>query len=218
MLAMLSLLLAAGLSGAAQESTRQRQPEQQEEQPIAELVVQEVGSETMRVALPRECHGITPVVQTHDVADNFNPPGSALALSPALQGFLASRGITPKGYDDARTDTVFADSFKLRTCRVCYATLEIRVKHRPGNWIKNAPNYSNDTIMLGAAPFATSQRFIGPANIWSATLPNPTSATFAASAASVTNLNSHLFQNAFVDLIGQDDTDFDSATLSVWYY
>ena len=94
------------------------------------------------------------------------------------------------------------------------------MKHAPGPWIKNAPNYSNDTILAGAAPFGTALRFIGSANIWSSDLPNPKPLGLAISPGGLTNLNQHLFQNtpAYVDVIAQDDTNFDSATLTVWYY
>lgn len=221
-LAAFLLLVAISLSGIAQEpTTRQQQPGEQQDLRIPELAVQESDSETLRIAVPQACKGIIPVVQTHDIADNFNPPGNAITLSPALMSFLNSRNVIPKGYDDKRINTVFADSFKLNSCRVCYATLEVRVRHQPGQWSANAANYSNDTILAGAAPFTSALRFIGPANIWGLTLPNPKTATFGITSSGLANLNSYLFNGPIspqLDVIKQDDTEIDYARLSVWYY
>jgi hypothetical protein len=217
-LAVISLLFALGLSSTAQQTTREQQPAQQQELRIPELAVQEIDSETLRVRVPRECAGIRPDVQTHDVADNFAPPGNPVTLSPALTTFLNGRPV--KGYDDKRVDTIFADTFRLKSCRICYASLDLRVRHQPGPWIAGASNYSNDTILAGAAPFTAALRFMGPANIWSSDLPNPKPFTLSTTPASLNNLNQYLFTNtpAYLDVIAQDDTDFDSATLSVWYY
>lgn len=224
-LAVLVLLVAVSLSSTAQEPrTRPQEPAQQEELQIKELAVQQVDAETLRIAVPPGCKGIVPVVQIHgNELDNFNTPDPG-TLSPALTGYLTGLGITPKGYDEATINKVFADSFKLKGCRVCYATLEVRVRHQPGQWSLNAPNYSNDTILAGAAPFTPALpdlRFIGPAGIWTATNPNPKVVTFGIAPIDITSLNTYLGTGPmppFLDVIAQDDTDFDYAKLSVWYY
>ncbi|HEX8138268.1 MAG TPA: hypothetical protein VF544_11805 [Pyrinomonadaceae bacterium] len=216
--AVLILLVASTFIGTAQEQRGQQQQPQQEELQLPELAQRE-PSEALRVAVPRECEGIRPDVQTHDVNDTFNPPGNPVTLSPLLQTFLSGKPV--KGYDDKRINMVFADSFKLRSCRVCYATLEFRVKHQPGQWIANAPNFSNDTILAGAAPFTSALRFIGPANIWSATSPNPKLMTLGITPAGLANLNTYLCTGPIppaLDIVAQDDTDFDYVTLRVWYY
>lgn len=220
-LAVLILLVALGLSSstAQQPTTRQQQPAQQEEIQIRELAVQELDSETLRIAVPQVCKGIVPVVQTHDVADNFNPAGSPVSLSPALTTFLSGKPV--KGYDDKRINMVFADTFKLRSCRVCYATLEVRVRHQPGLWSPTNSSYGNDSILAGAAPFTSLLRFMGPAGIWSADLPNPKTLTLATTSADLNRLNTYLGTGPFppfLDIVAQDDTDFDYAKLSVWYY
>lgn len=211
-LAVLLVFVALGLTGTAQEPrTRLQQPAQQEERQLPELAVQQLDAEALRIAVPRQCHGITPVVQMHDVADSFAPTGSPVALSPALTSFLV--GKPSKGYDDPGVNKYFGDSFKLRNCRVCYATLEVRVRHYNDVW-------TNDSITVGAAPFNTSPGVtLISTGIWNPPTPNPKTLSFALS---TTALNNFLFSTttvpSFLDVVAQDDTDFDYAKLSVWYY
>jgi hypothetical protein len=197
----LTLLVAMGLSSNAQE--RPRQPAEQQERQILELPVQELDSEMLRVKVPH-CPK-PPVVQMHDVPDNFTSPGSAVTLSPALTAFLQNNNISPKGYDDNRVNKVFADSFRLLSCKVCYATLEVGVRHYQDLW-------TNDTITVGGAPFNPSSLRVLSAPIWTSPLPSPINVTGP--------LNSYIFNNntAFLDIVAQDDTDFDFAKLSIWYY
>lgn len=216
-LAVLTLFVVFSFSSTAQEPrTRQQQPAQQEERQIIDLPVQQLDAELipndpMRIAPPKPCHGITPVVQIHDVNDNFAPAGSPVSLSPALTTFLAGKPI--KGYDNPQVNKVFADSFRLRNCRVCYATLEVRVRASQDAW-------TNDTITVGAAPYnsAPGVKFIST-GIWTPTTPNPKTLNFALP---LTALNAYLSTTptipSFLDVVAQDDTDFDYAKLSVWYY
>jgi hypothetical protein len=209
-LAGLVLLVAVSLSSTAQQTPRTQQQVQeqvqQKEVQLPELAVQEIDSEVLRVRVPRECERIRPDVQMHDVADNFNPPGNPVSLSPALANYLQSHQITPKGYDDKRVNTVFADSFKIRSCKVCYATLEVGVRHYQDLW-------QNDTITVGGAPFSPAFNRILSRPIWTPPLPNPLNLPAPA-------MNQYIFNNSssFLDIVAQDDTDFDFARLSVWYY
>ncbi|HYO99996.1 MAG TPA: hypothetical protein VER76_07380 [Pyrinomonadaceae bacterium] len=224
-LSMLLLIVALSSSGIAQEPRirQQQQPaiRQQEQLPAQQekplvpglAIARELNQEDLRIALPRECRGIRPDVQTHDAADNFNPPGNPVTLSPTLANYLSSLNLTPKGYDDNRFNKVFADSFKLRNCRVCYATLEVRVKYSGDLW-------NNDTITVGAAPFnsAPGLYFIY-GNIWTPPTPNPKTLSFTLPTAALNQyLSSTTTMPTFLDLITQDDSDVDQATLSVWYY
>lgn len=213
-LAVFLLLVAFGLPGIAQQpTTRQQQPVQQQELQIPELAIQELDSETLRIRVPRECERIKPDVQRHDIPDNFNPAGSAVTLSPALTNFLSGRNISPKGYDDPRVNRVFADSFKLGCCRICYATLEVRVKHYADLW-------TNDILTAGVAPFnpLPGVKFIST-GIWNPPGTNPKTMTYALPTASLNSYNTSTCRSpSFLDVVAQDDTDFDYATLSVWYY
>ena len=178
---------------------------------IPELAPRELSPEVLRIAIPRPCGSARPDVQMHG-----NPGG--LALSPSLASFLSSHNITPKGYDNPAINKVFADSFKLRSCRVCYATLEVRFKHGPGVFVPRQGNFSNDTITVGVNGFAT--RFVSGAQIWSATMPNPKTITYAL--VPTATLNNYIFNAPapapFVDIVVQDDTEVDYCKLSVWYY
>jgi hypothetical protein len=201
----LLILVALSLAGIAQQpTTQQRQPLEEQ---LPELRIQQIDSEALRIAVPRECTK-KPVIQQHTVA----------SLSPALSSYLAGKPV--KGYNNPAVDTLFGDSFKVDSCRVCYATLEVRVRHSQGTWSAGASNYSNDSILAGAAPFAANLRFIGSASIWNSTLPNPKILTLGITPGGLNNLNSYLFTNTpgWVDVIAQDDTTFDYAKLSVWYY
>jgi len=215
-LAVLSLLVALGLSGAAQQPREQQQSKEQEqrlERPMPGLVLQELSPEALNAAVPPACKGIQPVVEIHDVADKFNAPGNPVSLSPALTNFLNANNLPRKGYDDKRVNIVFADSFRLRNCRVCYATLETRIQHYQDNW-------TNDTITIGAAPFNSSPGVVlFYTGLWNQLVPNPKPLTYVLPTAA---LNNYLFTTptmpTYLDVIAQDDTDFDYAKLSVWYY
>jgi hypothetical protein len=220
---MLVLLVASGLHGSAQQRPSRRPPtereqeretptEQQHERKIAELAVQESDPEALRIAVPQECARIRPDVQIHDAPDNFNPPGAPVTLSTALTNWLNTNNFPRKGYDDRRENTFFADSFRLRNCRVCYATLEVRVRHYTDIW-------SNDSITVGVAPFynAPGLKFIHT-GLWSPPGPNPKTLTYALPAAA---LNSFLMSGQMpstLDVSMQDDTDVDYAKLSVYYH
>lgn len=222
-LSLFILVVATGLTGAAQQTpTRQQsaaqqdrqQPTAQQEKPlIPELgTPRELSPEALRTEVPQECRGIRPDVQTHDVADSFNAPGTPVTLSSALTNYLNGLHLTPKGYDDKRVNMVFADSFKLRNCRVCYATLELGVRHDEDLW-------TNDTITVGAAPFTSSPGlYFIYSGIWSPPTPNPKTLMFALPNAALNNYLSSAPMPTFLDVIAQDDTNFDYAKLSVWYY
>jgi hypothetical protein len=219
-LASLALLVASGLHVVAQQGPPIRRlpaerreraimTRQQDERPLVELPTQEVNPEAARVEVPRECRRTRPEVQTHDVADSFTPPGSPLSLSAGLANFLNGLNLTPKGYDDPRVNAVFADSFRLRSCRVCYATLEVGARYLPDYWV-------NDTITAGVAPFNAPGVVFAYGGLWNPVGTN--TKTFVLSAAA---MNNHIMNGpvpSYLDLIAQDDTDFDYATLSVWYY
>ena len=196
----LLLLVAFSLSGTAQQPTTQvRQPLESQEPQLRELAVQELDSETLRIAVPRECAGIKPVVQTH----------TAVSLSPALASYLSGKSV--KGYNNTAVNKFFGDSFKLQSCRVCYATIAVNVQHYGDVW-------PNDSLTVGVAPFGSGNVFVSGA-IWAPATPNPKTITWALNPGL---LNTYLMSGSlppkYVDLVAQDDTNFHSATLSVWYY
>lgn len=211
-LSVLILLVASGLTVTAQQQSRPRQePTVQQEKPlIPELAApRELSPEARRIAVPRECVGIRPEVQMHDVADNFNPQGTPVTLSAALAAYLSGKPL--KGYDDNRVNMIFADSFKLRSCRVCYATLELGVKHYQDIW-------TNDILYVQAAPYSPNGISFIYANLWAPTDPNPKPLSFALPTAA---LNSYLMTGPLqpsLDVFMQDDSDVDFAKLTVWYY
>jgi len=198
---MLILLLAVSLPAIAQlPTTRQQQPVQQQEPQVRELAVQQLDSETLRVRVPQECARIKPLVQKH----------TAVSLSPALTSYLSGKPV--KGYNDPAVNKFVGDSFELRSCRICYATLEVNVEHYGDVW-------TNDSLTVGVAPFSGSGSVFVSGAIWSPATPNPKTITWALSPGL---LNTYLMSGPpppkFVDFVAQDDTNFHSATLSVWYY
>jgi hypothetical protein len=178
---------------------------------IPELAPRDLNPDVLRIAIPRPCSGARPDIQMHG-----NPGG--LALSPSLASFLSSHNISPKGYDNPAINKVFADSFKLRSCRVCYATLEVRFKHGPGAFTPGGANFSNDNITVGVTGFTT--RFVSGSPIWTATLPIAKTVTYAL--VPTATLNNYIFNAPppapFVDIVVQDDSEIDYCKLSVWYY
>src|SRR5882724_3406951 len=91
-LGVLLLLVAFALSGIAQQpTTQQRQPLEQQEPQVRELAVQQLDAETLRIAVPRECAGIKPIVTT----DNG---GTGVSLNSALATYLSGKPV--KGYNN----------------------------------------------------------------------------------------------------------------------
>lgn len=212
-LTVLVLFVASGLPGIAQQlPARQRPTDREEERKIFELPPREFQPEVVAFRVPRECARIRPEIQVHDGPDNFMSPGTPVTLSPALTNWLNAHNFSRKGYDDARLNIFFADSFRLRSCRVCYATLELRVRHYQDVW-------TNDGITVGAAPFNTSPGVsLVSAAIWNPTTPNPKTLTYTLPAAALNSLLMTGPMPSWLDVAAQDDTNFDYAKLSVWYY
>ena len=201
-LGVLLLLLAFALSGIAQQPTpQQRQPVQQQEPQLPELRVQELTSETLRPRVPQECERLAKlVVQTHN-----SGPGSPTAPLLSFMGIHAR-----KGYNNPAVNTYFGDSFKLQNCRVCYATIEAKVQHYADVW-------GNDSLTVGVAPFGGANVFVS-GNIWPPNT-NPTTLTWVVPAVPLnTYVTTGSLPPKYLDVFAQDDTDFHSVTLSVWYY
>ncbi|HEV7744096.1 MAG TPA: hypothetical protein VGO56_03780 [Pyrinomonadaceae bacterium] len=198
-----ALLVSLSLSGTAQQSPRQQQQlqvQQQEERPQPELAVQQIDAEALRIIVPPACKGLVPVVQIHN-----SGPGNP---SAALLAFMG--GHVRKGYNNPAVNTYFGDTFKIKSCRICYATIEANVEHYGDSW-------SNDSLTVGAAPFGPGNRFVS-AYIWPPNT-NPKTFTWVLNAAL---MNTYLMSGSQpptdVDAYAQDDTNFHSLKLSVWYY
>jgi hypothetical protein len=236
LLAVFALLFASNFVGAARQTGAARQAAPQGDKQLPELASQEINPEAFRIKLPKACEKIQPDVQTHDVNDNFSPPGVSVTLSPALTAFSLAVGRPARGYDDKSIDKFFYDSFKLRGCRVCYATLELSVKHEPepppvedtgtGHQTGKAASltdFHNDNITVGGAPFGSPPLKVLSADIWpplnttSNSNPKPMFIALPTNA-----LNAYVMSGStppgFLDVVVQDDTDVDYITLKVWYF
>jgi hypothetical protein len=200
-LGVLLLLVALALSGIAQQPTT-RQPAQQEEPEKPELMVQQLDAESLRVAVPQACKGLKPIVQTHNGSTGANP-------STALSSYMGSHA--HKGYNNPAVNTYFGDSFKLQNCRVCYATISANVQHYNDAW-------TNDGLTVGVAPFGSGNVFVS-GYIWTPATPNPKTLTWVLNAGLLnTFVTTGSLPPKYLDAYAQDDSDFHSLTLSVWYY
>jgi hypothetical protein len=201
-LAVFALLAAFGLSGSsAQQQVSRPKTIEQDEPQKPELMIRQLDAETLRPALPPECKGIKPIIQTHNSSTGVSP-------TTALLNFMGTHA--RKGYNNPAVNTYFGDSFILQNCRVCYATIEARVQHYADLW-------SNDGLTVGVAPFGSGNVFVS-GNIWPPNI-NLTTLRWAVPAGLLTT---YLMTNPpppkYLDVYGQDDTTFHSLTLSVWYY
>jgi hypothetical protein len=229
-LTVLILLAMPRFNGAARVHRAPQTPPQYIELQFLELPPQpELPQEVPPVKLPLDCQNITPDVQTHDEEDDFGrlKPESKYVPDPSseMKKLIEEKhkknplSYRPKGYDDPRIDMILADSFKLRNCRICYATLEYRVKQgRPSD-----PR--NDTIKVGLAPFYLSRPygkvfFMG--TIWNGQWNKNAEVKTITLDAALKDLNIYLATDnprpTYLDVLGEDDTDFDYITLRVWYY
>ena len=201
-LAVFALLATFGLSGTSgqQQPTGRPRPIEQQEPQRPELMVRQLDAETLRVAVPSECKGIKPIIQTHN-------SGTGVSPSPALLSFMGTHA--RKGYNNPAVNTYFGDSFRLQNCRVCYATIEAKVQHYADVW-------PNDSLTLGMAPFGSGNVFVS-GSIWPPNT-NPTTLTWVVPAGLLTTYVSTGSVNKVLDTYAQDDSDFLSMTLSVWYH
>ena len=201
-LAVFALLAAFGLSGSsAQQPTSRPKTTEQEEPQRPELMIRQLDAETLRVAVPPECKGIKPIIQAHNSNTGVSP-------SPALLTFMGSHA--RKGYNNPAVNTYFGDSFRLQNCRVCYATIEAKVQHYADIW-------NNDSMTVGVAPFGSNNVFVS-GSIWPPNT-NPTTLTWVVPAGLLTTyLTTGSLPPKVLDVYAQDDSDFRSVTLSVWYY
>lgn len=218
-----ALLAALALTGPArQRQTTERVQRPVEQEPVERLPAPAVSAEQLEVEElperelvaradlfrpPRACAGLKPVVETHDASDNFSPPGSPVSLSPELTAFVA--GKPTKGYDNPALNSWFADSFRLRNCRVCHAVLQVRVRHY------NLDSFGNDAVIVGLAPYNNPNTIFVNAGL----VPGPQLKTYVLP----TNaLNQYIVQDnplpTYLDVRVQDDHDVDFARLIVWYY
>jgi hypothetical protein len=184
-------------------------------------------------------------VQTHEEKDNFDkdkPENKYVTTrSDEMTKFIKEKqkkgplAYRTKEYDDDAIESVLADRFNLRNCRVCSATLEFRVRYT------NPKDPSNDTIKAGLAPFYLSQpygKIFFSASIWPELAKKPAKddpymkvlqenkntkvITLTLSDAALKELNIYLaiYEHVptYLDVLGEDDTNFDYMTLRVWYY
>lgn len=215
----LMVLILIGLpsfNGTARVHRAHHMPTQQDESQLPELTQRaKFFPEALRAEVAPECNQTAPDVQTHDKADEFAPLGSTVNLSNALLERL--HGGLRKGYDDQTPERFFADSFQIRACRVCYATLEFRIRNY------GVKGFDNDHIEAGVAPFNKPGVILfQESKLWNLTEKNQTKTlTLTPTTNGITALNSFLKTvpiPASFDVLGQDDTDFDYVTLKVWYY
>ena len=238
LLAVLVLPAASGFVGSARQAgdARQRPQQQQEEKLPPELASQQLDPEVFGGKFPKACEKLTPDVQTHDVNDNFAPPGSPGIFNPALTAFAQSMGRPIRGYDDGGVDKFFYDSFKLRSCRVCYARLELVLKHDPDSGVVDngshnqetgktvmLTGYHNDNITVGGAPFSPAPKKVLSADIWPPLNTTSSSNPKTMIVALPTNaLNNYIMYGLTppqsLDVVIQDDTYVDYITLKVWYF
>jgi hypothetical protein len=221
--AVLAALASAGPARGQRTSERAQRPvELQQTEPVErlpapaeraeQLEVQELSEKELAARpdlfkLPRECEGLKPVIDTHDVPDNWQPTGNPVSLSPELQQYVS--GWPLKGYDNPDVNKWFADSFRLRNCRICHAVLQVRVRHY------NIDTFSNDAIIAGLAPYNTPNKIFLNVALW----PGPQMKTYILPANA---LSQYVATDnplpTFLDVRIQDDTDVDYARIVVWYY
>lgn len=190
---------------------------------LLELNLSELSQNAPSVKVPQNCQNITPDVQKH------GGKGYVIEPSPALKQHLKNLVGKTKGYGEVGIDRQVVDSFKLKNCRVCHATIEYQVSNKGLGWEK-------DSFVAAIAPFTDGNKyFITPPNkcnqnssrigcIWDKSESDKKSktVTLEIQPSQLTTLNSYLATGpippTYLDIRGEDDTTFDYVTLRVWYY
>ena len=190
---------------------------------LLELKLPELSQEAPPVKVPQNCQNITPDVQKH------GGKGYVIEPSPALAQHLQKLAEKTKSYGEVGVDRQVVDSFKLKNCRVCHATIEYQVSQKGLGW-------ESDTFVAAIAPFTDGHKyFITPPNkcnanskrigcIWDKSAESDKESktvTLEIEPSLLTALNTYLATGSmptYLDIRGEDDTTFDYITLRVWYY
>ena len=167
-------------------------------------------------ALKERCSRISKAdVQTK----NINP-----SLSQRLKQLMTANNWNITGYNAGEADYIFADSFRLGNCRVCYAEMSVRFKSV--NMVTTSGSTAgNDTFTI-LGPNANGSPALQYFKIWQPPTPPPNADTGIGITKTVTFqvpanlLNQYIFTtapNTPLDVVAQDDTAIQSIQLSVWY-
>ena len=168
-------------------------------------VVAQEDTERLPIKCPKP-----PVVYSTGTVDNFVVKENA-TLSPALQSFFV--GKPRREFDDGGIDRGFGQSFQLNCCKICAATLEVRIRNEQPGGLAN-----NDGLTVGIAPFNVKFASVGP--LWTSS-PTPLVKTVTVPLPPGA-LNNYIMNSAscpwWLDVYVQDDTAVDYVKLTVWYY
>lgn len=215
-------------SGAAQVHTEVQTTAGLTAPQLLELKLSELSQEAPPppVKVPQNCQNITPDEQKH------GGKGYVIEPSPALEQHLKDNLVgKTKGYGEVGPDRQVVDSFKLKNCRVCHATIEYQVSNKRLGW-------QSDTFVAAIAPFTDGKKFFitPPLNpdktnssnigyIWDESAESDKESktvTLEIEPSKLAALNTYLATGpmppTYLDIRGEDDTTFDYVTLRVWYY
>lgn len=127
--------------------------------------------------------------------------------SPELTAFFS--GKPTRKFDEGGADKLFGQSFRLGNCKVCAVQLEAKIKDEG-----DIPPY--DKI------YVYGKNIAAPDLIWATTIsPSITSFSAYLPPSSIAKLNQHIFTNApghWLNVVEQDDRNFDYLKVRVWYY
>lgn len=160
---------------------------------------------------PAPC-GQTRTILIGDV-DNFTAGGPMAKpfISQALAAMFGARPRRP--FDDIQGDKVpldiwFGASLPLGSCKVCRASLEIRIRRNPGAGLTD-----NDAIYVGTAPF-TGLNLIATVKPWLNDKSMVKIVTIDLTS-KLSQLNQLIFGVGLLDVLIQDDSSVDYIKLTV---
>jgi len=219
-LTVLILLAMPGFNSTARVHRAPQMPPQQAAPRLPGLTSpSKLSQEAPPVQVPENCRHITPDVQRH------GGKGYVIEPSPTLAQYLKNQMGKTKGYGEEAIDKKVVDSFKLKNCRVCHATIEYRASHNGKGW-------EVDTFVAAIAPFTDGKKyFLTPPYkchkgnligcIWDKSDKKSKTVTLKIEPSALAALNTYLATGpmpTYLDIRGDDDTAFDYVTLRVWYY
>lgn len=171
--------------------------------------------------LPPEFPGMpAPCTQTRTLligdVDMFAAGGPMATpwMSPAMTTMFS--GKPRRTFDDSNGTSVprdkwFGASIPLGSCKICKATLEIRIKRNPGPAEPATGQNGNDTIYVGTAPFSGANT-LAAVKPWVGEAATVKTVTIPLTAA---QLNSLVFGTGVLDVLIQDDTSVDYVKLTL---
>lgn len=154
-------------------------------------------------------------------------------ISPRMNKVIGAKGWSIAGYNSNSPNQVFLESFNLKSCKVCYAEMTVRVRAIQDARSENMSDAGNDALNIlggpdsGLAPDYGISPILQGFRLWQSPAPAPNLPVSAGTMKNINfqipanKLNEYIFNTGYgtpLDVLVQDDSAVLAVILRVWYY